>query len=188
MPVRISRTGYTGEDGFELFVSPQVAGRVWEAVLDAGAPFGLKPAGLGARDTLRLEASMRLYGNDIDETTTLLEAGLGWVIGWSKTTFNGRDALSRQKSEGVTRKLVGFELVDPGIARQGHEVFIGDAKSGHVTSGTLTPFLKKAIGMAYVPVEASKPGTALTIDVRGRRIGARVVKMPFYNREKNSKS
>ena len=183
----ISRTGYTGEDGFELFVSPQMAGRVWEAVLEAGAPFSLKPAGLGARDTLRLEASMRLYGNDIDETTTLLEAGLGWVIGWSKATFNGKDALSRQKSEGVARKLVGFELVDPGIARQGHEVFIGDAKSGHVTSGTLTPFLKKAIGMAYVPVVASKPGTALTIDVRGRRIEARVVKMPFYNRAKNSK-
>jgi aminomethyltransferase len=184
----ISRTGYTGEDGFELFVSPQMAGRVWEAVLEAGAPHGLKPAGLGARDTLRLEASMRLYGNDIDETTTLLEAGLGWVIGWSKTTFNGRDALSRQKAEGVTRKLVGFELVDRGIARHGHDVFVGDSKSGHVTSGTLTPFLNKAIGMAYVPVEASRPGTELTIDVRGRRIGARVVKMPFYNRAKHSKS
>jgi len=184
----ISRTGYTGEDGFELFVSPQMAGRVWEAVLESGAPCGLKPAGLGARDTLRLEASMRLYGNDIDETTTLLEAGLGWVIGWSKAAFNGRDALSRQRSEGVTRKLVGFELLGRGIARHGHEVFFGDAKSGHVTSGTLTPFLKKAIGMAYVSVEASKPGTELTIDVRGRRIGARVVKMPFYSRAKNSKS
>lgn len=184
----ISRTGYTGEDGFELFVSPQVAGRVWEAVLESGASFGLKPAGLGARDTLRLEASMRLYGNDIDETTTVLEAGLGWVVGWSKATFNGRDALARQRVEGVTRKLVGFELVGRGIARHGHDVFVGDTKSGHVTSGTLTPFLKKAIGMAYVPIEATKPSTELTIDVRGRRIGARVVRMPFYNRAKSSKS
>ena len=178
----ISRTGYTGEDGFELFVSPQSAEQVWNAVLEAGASAGIKPVGLGARDTLRLEAAMRLYGNDIDETTTVLEAGLGWVVGWDKPAFNGREALVRQKAEGVSRKLVGFEMVERGIARQGYEVYrVGD-KVGTVTSGTMTPYLKKAIGMAYVPVEASAAGTEITIAVRDRRVAAQVVKMPFYKR------
>ena len=178
----ISRTGYTGEDGFELFVSPQSAEQVWNAVLEAGASAGIKPVGLGARDTLRLEAAMRLYGNDIDETTTVLEAGLGWVVGWDKPVFNGREALVRQKAEGVSRKLVGFEMVERGIARQGYEVYRGGDKVGTVTSGTMTPYLKKAIGMAYVPVEASAAGTEITIAVRDRRVAAQVVKMPFYKR------
>src|SRR5687768_10494056 len=142
----ISRTGYTGEDGFEVFVPPASAERVWNAILAAGAPAGLVPAGLGARDTLRLEAAMRLYGNDMDETTTVLEADLGWIVGWKKEEFLGADALRRQKAEGVTRKLVGFEVLDRAIARHGYDVYIDGNKSGVVTSGTQTPFLKKAIG------------------------------------------
>jgi aminomethyltransferase len=178
----ISRTGYTGEDGFELFVPPQSAEHVWNAVLQAGRSLGIKPVGLGARDTLRLEASMRLYGNDIDETTTVLEAGLGWVVGWDKPVFNGREALARQKAEGLSRRLVGFEMVERGIARRGYEVYVGGDKAGTVSSGTMTPYLKKAIGMAYVPVEASATGTTIAIAVRDRHVAARVVKMPFYKR------
>jgi aminomethyltransferase len=180
----ISRTGYTGEDGFELFVPPNAAERVWMAVLDAGKPINLLPAGLGARDTLRLEAAMRLYGQDIDETTTVLEAGLGWIVGWDKGDFIGRDALVEQKQTGVQRKLVGFELADPGIARHGYEVFVDGEKAGLVTSGTQTPFLKKAIGMAYLPANRSTTGTEFEIDIRGRRARARVVPMPFYKRDR----
>jgi aminomethyltransferase len=183
----ISRTGYTGEDGFELFVPPNAAERVWMAVLDAGKPINLLPAGLGARDTLRLEAAMRLYGQDIDETTTVLEAGLGWIVGWDKGDFIGRDTLLEQKQAGVRKTLVGFELVDPGIARHGYEVFVGDAKVGLVTSGTQTPFLKKSIGMAYLPVDRSTPGAEFAIDIRGRHARARVVPLPFYKREKASR-
>jgi aminomethyltransferase len=178
----ISRTGYTGEDGFEIFVPPQSADRLWQAILEAGRPFDIAPCGLGARDTLRLEASMRLHGNDIDETTTVLEADLGWMIGWKKDDFVGAAALRRQQAEGVRRKLVGFEMLDRGIARQGHAVYIGDTKCGIVTSGTQTPFLKKAIGMAYLPVENTGPGTEFDVDIRGRRTRARVVPMPFYKR------
>ena len=178
----ISRTGYTGEDGFELFVPPQAAERVWNALLEVGTPAGLLPAALGARDTLRLEAGMRLYGNDMNETTTLLEAGLEWVVGWDKATFNGKDALVQQKTQGLQKKLVGFEMLDRGIARHGHAVYVGDEKVGIVTSGTKTPFLKKAIGMAYVPFELAKVDTELAIDVRGRRFHARVARLPFYKR------
>ena len=140
----------------------------------------LIPAGLGARDTLRLEAAFRLYGSDIDETTTPLEAGLGWVVGWHKTTFNGDGVLRGQKARGTTRKLVGFELMDRAIARRGHEAFLADERVGVVTSGTQTPFLRKAVGMVYLPVEHSKPDTEFDVDVRGRRARARVVQMPFY--------
>ena len=178
----ISRTGYTGEDGFEVFVPPASAERVWDAILRAGQPAGVVPAGLGARDTLRLEAAMRLYGNDMDETTTVLEADLGWIVGWKKETFIGADVLRRQKQEGVRRKLVGFEVLDRGIARHGYDVFVGGEKAGVVTSGTQTPFLKKAIGMAYLPIEHTAEGTDFEIDLRGRRIRARVVAMPFYKR------
>jgi aminomethyltransferase len=178
----ISRTGYTGEDGFEVFVPPAAAERVWNAILNAGAPAGLVPAGLGARDTLRLEASMRLYGNDMDEKTTVLEADLGWIVGWKKPDFIGADVLRRQKAEGVARKLVGFEVRDRAIARHGYDVYVDGGKAGVVTSGTQTPFLKKAIGMAYVPVSHSAPGSSLEIDVRGRRVKAEVVPMPFYKR------
>jgi len=178
----ISRTGYTGEDGFEVFVPPAAAERVWDAILQAGKGAGVVPAGLGARDTLRLEAAMRLYGNDIDETTTVLEADLGWIVGWKKESFVGADALRRQKAEGIRRKLVGFEVLDRAIARHGYDVYVDGTKAGIVTSGTQTPFLKKAIGMAYVPVERSTPGTPIEIDVRGRRARAQVVPLPFYKR------
>ena len=180
----ISRTGYTGEDGFEIFVSPQSADRVWQALIQAGQSAGLAACGLGARDTLRLEAAMRLYGNDIDTTTTVLEADLGWMVGWHKADFLGAGVLRQQKTEGVRRKIVGFEMVEPGIARQGHDVYLGGVKAGAVTSGTQTPFLKKAIGMAYVPVEHAVPGVEFEVDIRGRRTRAKVVPMPFYKRQK----
>jgi aminomethyltransferase len=181
----LSRTGYTGEDGFEVFVPPGSAIRVWDAILESGRAAGVVPAGLGARDTLRLEAAMRLYGNDIDDTTSALEADLGWIVGWNKAGFLGADVLQRQKAEGVARRLVGFELIDRGIARHGHEVFVDGVRAGTVTSGTQTPFLKKAIGMAYVPVAAAEPGRAIDIDVRGRRLQARVVPLPFYKRQRS---
>jgi aminomethyltransferase len=178
----ISRTGYTGEDGYEIFVPPSVADRLWQAILESGRSADVIPCGLGARDTLRLEAAMRLYGNDIDETTTVLEAGLGWTIGWKKDHFIGRDRLLEQKQKGIVRKLVGFEMVDRGIARQGYAVVAGGQRVGTVTSGTQTPFLKKAIGMAYVPTESSKAGTEIEIEVRGRVSKARIVPLPFYSR------
>jgi len=178
----ISRTGYTGEDGFEVFVPPASAERVWDAILRAGQSAAVVPAGLGARDTLRLEAAMRLYGNDIDDTTTVLEADLGWIVGWKKDDFLGADTLRRQKRDGVTRKLVGFEVLDRAIARHGYDVYVGGARAGTVTSGTQTPYVKKAIGMAYLPAEHTAPGSEFAIDVRGRRVRAHVVPMPFYRR------
>jgi len=181
----VSRTGYTGEDGFEVFVAPQLAERAWDAILEAGKGAGVVPVGLAARDTLRLEAAMRLYGNDMDETTTVLECDLGWIVGWNKADFLGADVLRRQKAEGVARKIVGFEMVDRAIARHGYDVVDGGAKIGYVTSGTQTPFLKKSIGMAYVPADRTEPGTSLTVDVRGRPAAARVVPMPFYKRPRS---
>ena len=180
----ISRTGYTGEDGFEIFVPPAMADRVWQALSESGRPADVIPCGLGARDTLRLEAGMRLYGNDIDESTTALEADLNWIIGWKKESFIGREALAAQKDQGVTRKLVGFEMVDRGIARHGYPVVSNGKPIGVVTSGTQTPFLKKAIGLAYVPVALTAPGSEITIDIRGRASLARVVPTPFYKRAK----
>jgi glycine cleavage system T protein (aminomethyltransferase) len=178
----ISRTGYTGEDGFEIFIPPQSADRVWQAILESGRSADVIAAGLGARDTLRLEAAMRLHGNDIDETTTALEADLSWIVGWKKEDFIGAAALREQKANGVSRKIAGFEVLDRGIARQGYDAYVGDAKAGAVTSGTQTPFLKKAIGMAYLPAAHTAPGTEFDIDIRGRRTRARVVPMPFYKR------
>jgi len=179
----IARTGYTGEDGYEIFMSPNMADKVWQALLESGGSAGVVPAGLGARDTLRLEASMRLYGNDIDETTTVLEAGLGWMIGWTNEAFIGRERLREQKDRGVSRRLVGFEMIDRGIARHGHPVVLAGQPVGVVTSGTQTPYLGKAIGMAYVPADRSRPGTEIEIDIRGRVAKARVVPMPFYKRQ-----
>jgi len=178
----IACTGYTGEDGFEIFIPPNMADKVWQALLAAGQSAGVVPAGLGARDTLRLEASMRLYGNDIDDTTTVLEAGLGWMVGWTNESFIGRDSLLAQKARGVSRKLVGFEMVDRGIARHGYRVLKNGTPVGTVTSGTQTPTIGKAIGMAYVPIELTAPGSAFEVDIRGRAAGARVVRMPFYKR------
>src|SRR6185295_7079419 len=180
----ISRTGYTGEDGFEIFVPPQSADRVWQAVLEAGRAAGIVPCGLGARDTLRLEAAMRLHGNDIDETRTAVEADLNWIVGWKKDDFIGAAALREQKANGVARKIVGFEMLDRGIARPGYDAYVGDARVGVVTSGTQTPYLTKAIGMAYLPVALTAPGSEFDVDIRDRRTRARVVPMPFYNRSK----
>jgi aminomethyltransferase len=179
----ISRTGYTGEDGFEIFVPPATADRLWDAILQSGRSADVIPCGLGARDTLRLEAAMRLYGNDIDETTTPLEADLAWIVGWNKDSFIGHERLREQKERGITRKLVGFELLDRGIARHGYQVVRGDKPVGVVTSGTQTPFLKKSIGMAYVPLDLTTPGSDMTIDVRGRMSRATVVPLPFYRRK-----
>jgi aminomethyltransferase len=181
----IARTGYTGEDGFEIFVPPNMAARVWQALLQSGRSVELLPCGLGARDTLRLEAGMRLYGNDIDESTTVLDANLGWIIGWDKGAFIGRDVLLKQKNDGPSKILVGFELLDAGIARHGHPIVDESGRDvGIVTSGTRTPYLKKSIGMAYVPAAAAAIGTDLLIDIRGRRARARVVPLPFYRRAK----
>jgi len=177
-PALISRTGYTGEDGFELYLDPEAAPRVWRRLLAAGAV----PAGLGARDTLRLEAAMALYGHEIDETTTPFEAGLGWVVKLDKGDFLGRGALQAQKAQGLSRRLVGFEVAGRGIARQGHAVLSGDRAVGSVTSGTWSPTFEKALGMAYVPPAMAAPGTPLTLDVRGKALPAQVVELPFYRR------
>jgi aminomethyltransferase len=180
----ISRTGYTGEDGFEVFVPPAQSERVWDAILAAGKSAGVVPAGLGARDTLRLEAAMRLYGNDMDETTTVVEADLNWIVGWKKDEFIGHDVLRKQKAEGAPRRLVGFEMLDRAIGRHGYDVYLDGEKAGVVTSGTQTPYLKKAIGMAYLPAARATEGTEFEVDIRGRRAKARVVPMPFYKRQK----
>jgi aminomethyltransferase len=182
----ISRTGYTGEDGFEIFVPPQSADRVWQALLETGRAVDALPCGLGARDTLRLEAAMRLHGNDIDETTTVLEADLAWIVGWKKDDFIGAPVLREQRAHGVARRLVGFEMIERGIARHGYDVYVdgATAPAGTVTSGTQTPYLKKAIGMAYLPADYTAAGTEFDVDIRGRRTRARVVPMPFYRRER----
>jgi aminomethyltransferase len=180
----LSRTGYTGEDGYEIFTPPGAAVKVWDGILRSGRDAGVVPAGLGACDTLRLEAAMRLFGNEIDETTTVLEAGLEWTVAWGKGEFNGRAALAEQKANGLSRRLVGFEMVDRAIARRGHDAWAGGKKAGVVTSGTQTPFLGKAIGMAYLPIAHTDPGSEFEVEVRGRRARARVVPLPFYKRPK----
>ena len=182
--VTVSRTGYTGEDGFEVFAPPAQAERLWNAMLEAGAAEGIKPCGLGARDTLRLEASMRLCGSDMDEQTSVVEAGLSWIVGWKKDDFLGAAKLREQKAGSLDRKLVGFEMRDRAIARHGHTILVGDTQVGVVTSGTQTPFLKKSIGLAMVPLSLAEPGNSLTIDVRGRQVRAEVVPEPFYKRSK----
>jgi aminomethyltransferase len=181
VPAIISRTGYTGEDGFELYVAPAESQRIFRKLIEKG---GVKPCGLGARDTLRLEAKMALYGNDIDETTTPLEADLGWIVKVDKGDFYGRDVLQRESAEGPRRKLVGFEMAERGIARHGYPVVDGGQEIGVVTSGTHSPTLKKPIGLAYLPPEKSAPGTEFMVLIRGRETRARVVPTPFYKRSK----
>ena len=177
-PAIISRTGYTGEDGFELYVENRYAVAIWEALVGTGR---VTPAGLGARDTLRLEMGMALYGNDIDDTTTPLEANLGWLVKLAKGDFVGRDALVRQKEAGVARKLVGFVPDDRrSIARHGYGLYSDGQPSGEVRSGTMSPSLSYPIGTGYLPAPAAKEGARLEIDVRGKRVPATVVKMPFY--------
>jgi aminomethyltransferase len=163
-------------------VPPAQSAQVWRALLAAGREAGLRACGLGARDTLRLEAAMRLCGSDMDEHTTVLEAGLGWIVGWKKDTFCGADVLRRQKADGVARKLVPFEMRDRAIARHGHQVLRGGEPVGVVTSGTQTPYLKKAIGFAMVPAEMTPIGTPLAFDIRGRHAAGEVVAEPFYKR------
>jgi aminomethyltransferase len=183
-PVTVSRTGYTGEDGFEIFAQPQLVEAFWKRLLDAGREKGLVPAGLGARDTLRLEARMCLYGQDMDETTSLIEAGLGWIVSLdeAKGDFPGRAVLAEQKKSGAPRKLVGFEVTGRGIARHGYPVIVHDQRVGEVTSGTYAPFLQKNIGLCYVPATRAAVGTELAIDIRERKVPARVVPTPFYKR------
>ena len=174
----ISRTGYTGEDGFELYFDPRFAAPLWNLLIGTGK---VTPAGLGARDTLRLEMGMALYGNDIDDTVTPLEANLGWLTKLNKGEFVGREALQQQKAQGLSRRLVGF-TVDDGrsIARHGHPVFYEGKPSGEVRSGTMSPSLGKPIGTAYLPLAGAKEGSKFEIDIRGKRVAATVVKPPFY--------
>lgn len=183
----ISRTGYTGEDGFEVYAAAEKADQLWKRILEAGefgSETGVLPCGLGARNTLRLEAGMALYGHELNENTTLLEANLGWICKLDKGDFIGRDALANQKQSGVKRKLAGFEVTDRGIARDEQDVVVGGQSIGKVTSGSPAPYLKKNIGFAYLPVEYTSVGQEIKIDVRGRLVGAQVVKTPFYKRQK----
>ncbi len=187
IPAIVSRTGYTGEDGFEVYAEAGKAEHIWNKILDSGnygSPTGVLPCGLAARNTLRLEASMALYGHEIDEETTLLEANLGWICKLNKGDFVGRDALVKQKEAGVERRLIGFEVTERGIARDGQDIVIDGARVGKVTSGSPAPFLKKNIGMGYVPVAVANEGQDIQIDVRGKLVGAQIVKTPFYKREK----
>jgi aminomethyltransferase len=180
----VSRTGYTGEDGFEVYVRPQHSAGLWQALLEAGTPLGLQPCGLGARDTLRLEAKMALYGNDIDDRHTVLEADLGWILKLEKGEFIGKAALAKQKAQGVTRKLVGFEMVGRGIARSHYKIVKGGQPIGEVTSGGPAPWLNKNIGLGYVAVEHAAVGTEFEILIRDNRVPARVVPTPFYRRKR----
>ncbi len=179
--VLISRTGYTGEDGFEIYISPQFSLEVWEALLEGGRDFGLKPVGLGARDTLRLEARLPLYGHDLDDGTTPFEAGLGWTVSLQKD-FIGKEALLRQKTEGTERKWVGFEMLEQGIPRQGCAIWKEKA-IGKVTSGTYSPSLQKNIGLGYVQTPSAKVGTEFFVEIRNKKLRAKVVATPFYKRK-----
>jgi aminomethyltransferase len=178
----IARTGYTGEDGFEIYFAPQHSEKLWHDLLEAGKNDGLLAAGLGARNTLRLEAGMCLYGHEIDDTTTVWEANLGWICKMAKGDFLGRTPLEQQQREGPRRTLVGFEMADRMIARDAYPVFHGDQEVGRVTSGSPAPFLKKNIGMAYVPPDLRAAGTEIHIFIRKQKAAARVVPLPFYKR------
>lgn len=180
--VIISATGYTGSGGFEIYCKNTEVAQVWTKVMEAGADFGIKPIGLAARDTLRLEMGYCLYGNDIDDTTSPLEAGLGWVTKFTKDFVNS-DNLKQQKEDGIQRKLIGFELNERGIPRQGYEIVDADGtKIGEVTSGTMAPSLNKGIGLGYVPIELSKAGTEILLKIRKNTVSATVVKLPFYKK------
>jgi len=181
----ISRTGYTGEDGFEVYADAKYAEQLWNNIIEAGAEYGILPCGLAARNTLRLEAAMSLYGHELGDDISPLEANLGWICKFGKGEFIGRDKLAKLKEDGLKRKLVGFEMTDKGIARDDFDVYINDEKVGRVTSGSPAPFLKKNIGLAFVPVEFAKIGQEIKIDVRGKKLAAQIVPTPFYKREKS---
>lgn len=180
----ISRTGYTGEDGFELYCSAEDVGTLWNNLLAAGQEHGLVPTGLGARDTLRLEAAYSLYGHELDETTNPLEAGLGWTVKLAKGAFIGHEALAKIKAEGLKRKLVGIEMVERGVCRGGQAIYDGEQRIGTLTSGAPSPTLNKNIGMGYVEIAHAVPGKDVHIDIRGRKIAAKIVALPFYKRAK----
>ena len=178
----VARTGYTGEDGFELYCDPDLGDRLWSNLIDAGSDLGLQPAGLGARDTLRLEKGYPLYGHELDDNTTPLEAGLEWVAKFSKGSFLGKEALLKQKQAGVKRKLVGLEMTGPGIARSQYPILKRDDLIGQVTSGTKSPTLGKSIALGYVRAQEADVGNDVEVEIRGRRVGARIVALPFYHR------
>jgi glycine cleavage system T protein (aminomethyltransferase) len=182
----LARTGYTGEDGFEFYFPPEESERVWKTLLEAGEPEGLLPAGLGARNTLRLEAAYPLYGHELDENTTVLEANLGWICKFEKGEFLGRAALLKQREQGPQKKLVGFEMTDRGIARDGYAVCVAGKVVGKVTSGSYAPFLKKNLGMAFVPHALAEVGREIQIEIRGKLTPARLVPLPFYRRPKQA--
>ncbi|RMF46634.1 MAG: glycine cleavage system aminomethyltransferase GcvT [Deltaproteobacteria bacterium] len=184
-PTIISRTGYTGEDGFELYFAAGAAESMWQAVMAAGEPEGLKPCGLGARDTLRLEMKYALYGHEISAEISPLEAGLGWITKLDKPSFVGRDALVKQKEAGVPRRLAGLVMTQPGIPREGYPVYDGDRQVGVVTSGTMSPSLKIGIALALVTPECSGVGKELTIGIRSRKVGCRVAKTPFVRKDRD---
>jgi glycine cleavage system T protein (aminomethyltransferase) len=183
-PARIAHTGYTGEDGYEIYVAPQEAERLWERLLKAGKEFGIKPCGLGARNTLRLEAKMALYGHEIDASISPFEAGLDWIVKMDKGDFAGREALARQKAAGIRRHLAGFEMRGRGIARDGYEVWLDGAPAGWVTSGSPSPTLNKNIGLCYLPAEKAETGRAIQIIIRNQPVEAVIVDTPFYRRAK----
>lgn len=178
----ISRTGYTGEDGFEIYCSPEEAANLWDEIMEAGEDDDLIPCGLGARDTLRFEAKMPLYGHELNQNTTPLEAGLGYFVKLDKPDFIGRQALIGQKAEGIKKKLIGFEMTERGIPRAGYPIHTDGREVGVVSSGTYAPTLDKNLGLGYVPIELAGPGTEIEIMIRGRPVRAVVVKTPFYRR------
>ena len=180
----ISRTGYTGEDGFEVYADAKAAEQLWDRLLEAGRSSSILPCGLAARNTLRLESAMSLYGHELSDDITPLEANLGWITKLQKGDFIGSDALKQKKESGLTRRIVGFEMTQPGIARDGYDVYIDDKRVGYVTSGSPAPFLKKNIGLAFLPVEFANEGQEIRIDVRGKHLTAKVVPTPFYKRQK----
>jgi aminomethyltransferase len=184
VPARIARTGYTGEDGFEIYIAPREAERIWGAAMAAGAEFGVKPCGLGARNTLRLEAGMALYGHEIDASISPLEAGLDWIVKLDKGEFIGREALLKQKRDGIRRKLAGFEMRGRGIAREGYEVRLDGAPAGWVTSGSPSPTLNRNIGLCYLPAADARPGRPIQVVVRNQPVDAATVETPFYKRAK----
>lgn len=184
VPARIAHTGYTGEDGFEIYVPPDTAGRLWNELMNAGEEFGIKPCGLGARNTLRLEAKMALYGHEITASTNPFEADLSWIVKMEKPEFVGRSALEKTLQQGITRKLAGFEMKDRGIGRDGYEVWLDGKPAGWVTSGGPSPTLNKNIGLCYLPAEKAVPGETIQVVIRNSPVDAVTVSTPFYKRPK----
>jgi len=184
IPARIARTGYTGEDGFEIYLAPHEAPGIWQKLLEAGSDFGIKPCGLGCRNTLRLESKMALYGHEIHASISPFEADLAWIVKLDKGDFNGRDALVKQKAAGIKRKLIGFEMRGRGIGRDGYEVYLDGSPAGWVTSGSPSPTLNRNIGLCYLPVEHAQLGRKIEIIIRNQPVEAETVATPFYKRGK----